>query len=76
MKKPIFSFITALLLYTLTMVIFFIPSDVIYEIKQPASVLKGWANIWGFIVVAILCSCTFYCYSNLGGKLFDYIKED
>jgi predicted MFS family arabinose efflux permease len=76
MKKTIFSFITALLLFILTMTIFYLPNDVIYEIKQPASELKGWANIWGFIIVTIMGSSTFHCYLYLAEKLFDYLKKD
>ena len=76
MKKTIFSLIIVLLLHTLTVGIFYLPDDVIYEIKRPASELKWWVNIWGFIVGAILSYCALHYYFNLGGKLFDYIKED
>lgn len=76
MKKTIFSIITALLLYALTLLVFHLPDDVIYKVKQPASEMKLWANIWGIISIIILCACTFHYYVKLGEKLFDYLKKD
>jgi uncharacterized BrkB/YihY/UPF0761 family membrane protein len=76
MKKTIFSLIVALLLFTLTMLVFFIPDHILYQIKQPASKLKWWAEIWGLSIVIILGYCTTKYYYKLGEKLFDYLKED
>jgi len=76
MKKIIFSVIIALLLFTLTMLVFYLPNDVIYQIKQPASELKTWAKVWGYIAICILSICTLEYYIKLGEKLFDYLKKD
>jgi hypothetical protein len=76
MKKTIFLLIVALLLFTLTMLVFYLPNDVVYQVKLPASKLKWWVEIWGLISVIILGYCTTKYYYKLGEKLFDYLKED
>ena len=76
MKKTIFSLITSLLLFTLTMGVFYLPNSFIYKIKQPASEFKTWAEIWGYIAVIILCKCALEYYMKLGEKLYDYLKKD
>ena len=72
MKKAIFSYTIALLLFILTVGSFCLP----VEMLPPDSDLKHGINSWITMSFIFLISCAFYGCRVLGEKLFDCLKEN
>ncbi len=76
MKKDIFSYIVASIMFTITILWVFFPDSLIYETKGTINIYFGYIDIWAELMVIIMIICTYYVYYQLAGKLFDYLKQD